>query len=154
MSDERSDNAKKAAPNWRDTGKKAEKKVMKSAEELMKEMEEKQAKMEKAARKEAKAAKKATSEATAKVEDEAIKAAKSVKTTAKKATEEVAAAPAKNWTFIDEYTVKAGDNLSKVSEKFYGNQGYWSQIYEANKAVIGDNPNVIVPGQVLKIPKL
>jgi nucleoid-associated protein YgaU len=26
-------------------------------------------------------------------------------------------------------------------------------IYEANKDVIGGNPNVIIPGQVLKIPK-
>jgi nucleoid-associated protein YgaU len=46
------------------------------------------------------------------------------------------------------YTVEAGDNLSKIGEK-YGIT--WQQIYEANKDTIS-NPDLIHPGQELKIP--
>ena len=46
------------------------------------------------------------------------------------------------------YTVEAGDNLSKSGEK-YGIT--WQQIYEANKDIIS-NPDLIHPGQELKIP--
>lgn len=67
---------------------------------------------------------------------------------------EEAAAPARKWEFFAEHTVAPGENLSKISEKYYGNQGYWKPLYDANQAVIGDNPNVIVTGTVLKIPKL
>ena len=45
------------------------------------------------------------------------------------------------------YTVEAGDNLSKIGEK-YGIT--WQQIYEANKDIIS-NPDLIHPGQELKI---
>ena len=48
----------------------------------------------------------------------------------------------------------AGDNLSFISQKYYGHQGNFRIIYEANRDVIGDNMNLIRPGQVLKIPKL
>lgn len=56
--------------------------------------------------------------------------------------------------FIAEYTVVAGDNLSFISKKFYGSPNHWNDIYEANKDVIGDNPNLIRVGQELKIPKI
>lgn len=56
--------------------------------------------------------------------------------------------------FIAEHTVVPGDNLSFISQKYYGHQGNFRIIYEANKDVIGDNMNLIRPGQVLKIPKL
>lgn len=46
------------------------------------------------------------------------------------------------------YTVEAGDNLSKIGEK-YGIS--WKQIYDANRDVISD-PDMIHPGQELKIP--
>src|SRR5689334_7699987 len=46
------------------------------------------------------------------------------------------------------YTVEAGDNLSKIGEK-YGIT--CQQIYEANKDIIS-NPDLIHPGQELKIP--
>lgn len=46
------------------------------------------------------------------------------------------------------YTVEAGDNLSKIGEK-YGIT--WQQIFEANKDIISD-PDMIHPGQELKIP--
>ena len=46
------------------------------------------------------------------------------------------------------YTVQAGDNLSKIATK-YGTT--WQTIYNNNRYVIGNNPNIIKPGQVLKI---
>ena len=50
------------------------------------------------------------------------------------------------------YTVVKGDSLSKIALKFYGNANRWKEIYEANKGVIGANPNLIHPGQVYTIP--
>jgi len=67
---------------------------------------------------------------------------------------EAKASAAKYTQFIAEHTVQPGDNLSFISQKYYGHQGNFRIIYEANKDVIGDNMNLIRPGQVLKIPKL
>jgi len=50
------------------------------------------------------------------------------------------------------YTVKAGDTLWLIAQKQYGDGSRWPQIYEANKSVIGSNPNLIHPGMVLVIP--
>ena len=53
---------------------------------------------------------------------------------------------------VKTYMVVAGDSLSKIAAKMYGNPSQWQKIYEANKSVIGPNPNVIKPGQKLVIP--
>ncbi len=50
------------------------------------------------------------------------------------------------------YTVKKGDTLWAIAKRFYGDGSKWPTIYNANKAVIGGNPNLIRPGQVLVIP--
>lgn len=50
------------------------------------------------------------------------------------------------------YTVGKGDCLWKIAKQFYGNGAKWQLIYEANKSVIGGNPNLIYPGQVLTVP--
>ncbi|AEY67170.1 LysM peptidoglycan-binding domain-containing protein [Clostridium sp. BNL1100] len=50
------------------------------------------------------------------------------------------------------YTVKAGDTLSKISAKFYGDSSKYKKIYEANKARI-KNPNMIYEGQKIVITK-
>ena len=48
------------------------------------------------------------------------------------------------------YTVKSGDTLSKIGQ----HHGVaWREIYEANRGVIGDNPDKIFPGQKLRIPR-
>ncbi|WNF07482.1 LysM peptidoglycan-binding domain-containing protein [Brevibacillus borstelensis] len=44
------------------------------------------------------------------------------------------------------YTVKAGDNLTKIGLR-YGKK--WPEIYAKNKSVIGPDPNRIYPGQKL-----
>lgn len=53
------------------------------------------------------------------------------------------------------YTVKAGDTLSAIAEKFYGkdSESTYQDIYESNKDLIGDNPDQIKIGIVLKIPR-
>lgn len=50
------------------------------------------------------------------------------------------------------HTVAAGETLSHISLKYYKSANHWQEIYEANKDVIGDNPNRIKPGQELVIP--
>ena len=51
------------------------------------------------------------------------------------------------------HTVERGDSLWKIAKKYYGNGNHWKQIYEANQAVIGKNPDLIKPGQVPTIPE-
>lgn len=50
------------------------------------------------------------------------------------------------------YKVKSGDCLWNIAKKFYGNGAQYTKIYNANRGVIGGNPNLIYPGQVLTIP--
>ena len=51
------------------------------------------------------------------------------------------------------YTVKRGDTLYGIAKSQLGNGSRWPEIYNANKSVIGNNPNLIRVGQVLKINK-
>lgn len=50
------------------------------------------------------------------------------------------------------YTVVKGDCLWNIAKRFYGNGSKYTVIYDANRGVIGGNPNLIYPGQVLTIP--
>ncbi len=61
---------------------------------------------------------------------------------------------ARKSAFIAEHTVKPGDTLGHISKKYYGSAYHYPLIYEANKDVIGDDPDLIIDGTVLKIPKL
>ena len=49
------------------------------------------------------------------------------------------------------YTVVAGDTLSKIAKREYGDAAKWKRIYEANQDTI-KNPDLIYPGQTFKIP--
>jgi nucleoid-associated protein YgaU len=49
------------------------------------------------------------------------------------------------------YVVVAGDSLSKIAKREYGNANDWNRIYEANRDILKD-PDKIQPGQKLKIP--
>jgi hypothetical protein len=48
--------------------------------------------------------------------------------------------------------VRPGDTLTGLAERFYGNGNRWPDIYAANKDSIGPDPDLIFPGQVLRIP--
>ena len=50
------------------------------------------------------------------------------------------------------YTVKSGDNLSKISKEVYGDPNKYNTIFEANKPMLAD-VDKIYPGQVLYIPQ-
>jgi len=49
------------------------------------------------------------------------------------------------------YVVVSGDSLSKIAKREYGDANKWPKIYDANRDIIKD-PNLIHPGQKLKIP--
>jgi len=50
------------------------------------------------------------------------------------------------------YTVKAGDNLSKISKQFYGDANEYMKIFYANRDKLND-PDKIQVGQQLNIPQ-
>lgn len=51
------------------------------------------------------------------------------------------------------HTVERGDTLSKIAKEVYGDAHKYMYIFEANKPMLTD-PNLIYPGQVLRIPQL
>ncbi|MEA3502941.1 MAG: LysM peptidoglycan-binding domain-containing protein, partial [Actinomycetota bacterium] len=62
------------------------------------------------------------------------------------------------------YTVESGDSLWRIAASVLRSGGadepssadigrFWPAIYEANRTLIGDNPNLIFPGQRLVIPE-
>jgi nucleoid-associated protein YgaU len=51
------------------------------------------------------------------------------------------------------YTVKSGDTLSRIAKEFLGDSNAYMEIFNANRDQLTD-PNLIKPGQVLKIPQL
>ncbi|MCQ4044388.1 transglycosylase family protein [Streptantibioticus rubrisoli] len=48
------------------------------------------------------------------------------------------------------YTVQPGDNLSQIATD-HSVPGGWPSLYEANKSVVGSNPDLILPGQHLTL---
>jgi nucleoid-associated protein YgaU len=59
-----------------------------------------------------------------------------------------AAAPA---AAAQTYTVQAGDTLSKIAKQHLGDANAYMKIFEANRDQLS-NPDLIKPGQVLKLP--
>ncbi|MEZ0483663.1 peptidoglycan-binding protein LysM [Fibrella aquatica] len=51
------------------------------------------------------------------------------------------------------HTVEEGDTLSAISKKVYGDPMKYGVIFEANKPML-KSPDLIYPGQVLRIPQL
>jgi len=49
------------------------------------------------------------------------------------------------------HTVEKGDTLSAISQKHYGSANRWQEIFNANRDQL-DDPDLIQPGQVLRIP--
>jgi uncharacterized protein YidB (DUF937 family) len=50
------------------------------------------------------------------------------------------------------YVVVSGDSLSKIAKRLYGDAKQWRRIFEANRDQI-ENPDLIHPGQKLRIPR-
>lgn len=53
-------------------------------------------------------------------------------------------------TPLTQVTVKRGDSLWKIAQAHHTT---WQKIWNANRGVIGKNPNLIKPGQRLTIPR-
>ena len=49
------------------------------------------------------------------------------------------------------YTVQKGDTLSAIAQHHYGKASRWHAIFDANRDQL-DNPDLIKPGQVLRLP--
>jgi hypothetical protein len=54
----------------------------------------------------------------------------------------------------DVVTVASGDTLSALSARLYGTVEYWPLLWDANRSVVGPNPNRISPGMRLTAPPL
>jgi nucleoid-associated protein YgaU len=63
-----------------------------------------------------------------------------------------AAPPAADQAEQRTYTVQGGDTLAGIAQQMYGDGNAWQQIFDANRDQLSD-PNMIQPGQVLKIPQ-
>jgi phospholipase C len=51
------------------------------------------------------------------------------------------------------YTVQPGDSLSSIAKARLGDVAKWRELYELNRSVIGNNPNHLVVGEVLTLPR-
>jgi nucleoid-associated protein YgaU len=71
----------------------------------------------------------------------------------KRKKQQLADEPAKS---VKKHVVESGETLSHIALKYYGSaiKEKWMIIYEANKDLIGDNPNRIRPGQEFIIPEI
>jgi phospholipase C len=49
------------------------------------------------------------------------------------------------------YTVRPGDSLYSIAQSQLGDGGKWRQLYEQNRSVVGNNPHLLVPGEVLTL---
>lgn len=49
--------------------------------------------------------------------------------------------------------VQRGDTLWVLAERHLGDGRRWPEIYELNRATVGNNPNLILPVQVLQLPR-
>lgn len=84
------------------------------------------------------------------IKEKAVLLAGNIKGVGKVNDEQLSAPPSEEIT--EYYTVQPGDTLSKIAGRLYGNAGKYPVIFEANREVIKD-PNLIYPGQILRIVK-
>ncbi len=62
--------------------------------------------------------------------------------------------PSRDYELVTYHRVKRGETLMMIAgySHIYGDRSKWRIIYEANKTNI-DDPNVLVPGQILLVPR-
>jgi nucleoid-associated protein YgaU len=75
-----------------------------------------------------------------------------IKSTGAGATQKESTTPTTQKQTQTTYTVKSGDTLSKIAKEFLGDADAYMEIFNANRDQLTD-PNLIKPGQVLKIPQ-
>ncbi len=51
-----------------------------------------------------------------------------------------------------QYVVQPGDTLRSIALDEYGDAELWQTIYQANRSLIGPNPDALVAGTTLQIP--
>jgi nucleoid-associated protein YgaU len=56
-------------------------------------------------------------------------------------------------TASDQYTVEAGDTLRSIAQQVYGDPAQWPRIYEANRDIIGPDPDTLSAGTKLRVPR-
>ncbi|MEU1272443.1 transglycosylase family protein [Streptomyces sp. NPDC005799] len=92
--------------------------------------------------------------ASTKAAPEEVVSKKASKNASKKVAKQPSKAPAHSTEHTNrsssrgDYTVREGDTLSMIAAR-HGTT--WQRLYAANKAVIGGDPNLIVPGQQLEL---
>jgi nucleoid-associated protein YgaU len=54
------------------------------------------------------------------------------------------------------HVVQPGENLTAIAQAYYGPEhaSHWITLYNFNREVIGENPDLIQPGIELRIPDL
>ncbi|MEM1209735.1 MAG: LysM peptidoglycan-binding domain-containing protein, partial [Planctomycetota bacterium] len=50
------------------------------------------------------------------------------------------------------HTIQSGENLSSIAQRYYGRAARWRVLFNANRDVLGNNPNAIRAGMVIKVP--
>ncbi|QAY71632.1 LysM peptidoglycan-binding domain-containing protein [Xylanimonas protaetiae] len=61
-------------------------------------------------------------------------------------------APAAAAATTASYTVRRGDSLWRIAEQQLGDPHRWTEIHELNRALLGDQPDLIAAGTVLQLP--
>jgi len=51
------------------------------------------------------------------------------------------------------HIVRSGETLSSIAERYYRDATLWTRLYEANRRLIGDDPDAIEVGMRLRIPR-
>jgi nucleoid-associated protein YgaU len=64
----------------------------------------------------------------------------------------IAQAPSASVERTQEYVVEAGDTMRSIAQQVYGDPELWPRIYDANRDVIGPDPDNLQVGMRLKIP--
>jgi nucleoid-associated protein YgaU len=65
----------------------------------------------------------------------------------------VGASPGQQGTEYTDYVVQPGDTLRSIAEREYGDASQWPRIYDANRSLIGPDPDALVAGTTLRLPK-
>lgn len=52
-----------------------------------------------------------------------------------------------------EHRVSEDENLSRIARSLYGEEAVWTEIHELNRDTLGNDPNRLKVGQVLKLPR-